>query len=59
MRVTEAMHIVRNREDMDAVDAKKPQQCLFMTTRLGCVINREKTSITKKTNKQTPHYCLF
>lgn len=32
---------------------KKPQQCLFMTTRLGWVIHREKTSITKKTNKQT------
>lgn len=41
MRVTEAMHVVRNTEDMDAVDAT--------TTRRRCVIHGEHH---QKTNRK-------
>lgn len=46
MQVTEAMHVVRNTEDMDTVDATT---AIFLTTRRRCVIHREHH---QKTNRK-------
>lgn len=54
MRVTEAMHIVRNREDKEAVDAKKPNNAYSWQQGSDVLFTgRRRASLKKQTNPST------
>lgn len=54
MRVTEAMHIVRNREEKDAVDAKKPNNAYSWQQGSDVLLTgRRRALLNKQTNPPT------